>query len=263
MMNSCIKVSALLVGFLCLLTSCVADRAEQTKVIAHRGYWKCEGSAQNSIRSLERAAEIGAYGSEFDVHLTADGVLVVYHDNEIEGKNIQSSTYADLKDLTLSNGETLPTLENYLERAKSLDKLHLVFELKAHQTPERNREAAEASVNLVKKMGLEDRTDYISFNLDACKAFIRLCPDSKVFYLNGELSPKELKALGFAGLDYHYNVLREHSDWARECQELGLQVNVWTVNEEPLMEEMIAWGANYLTTDHPEEALALINKPNK
>ena len=58
-MNSCIKVSALLVGFLCLLTSCVADRAEQTKVIAHRGYWKCEGSAQNSIRSLERAAEIG------------------------------------------------------------------------------------------------------------------------------------------------------------------------------------------------------------
>ena len=196
MMNSCIKVSALLVGFLCLLTSCVADRAEQTKVIAHRGYWKCEGSAQNSIRSLERAAEIGAYGSEFDVHLTADGILVVYHDNEIEGKNIQSSTYADLKDLTLSNGETLPTLENYLERAKSLDKLHLVFELKAHQTPERNREAAEASVDLVKKMGLEDRTDYISFNLDACKAFIRLCPDSKVFYLNGELSPKELKALG-------------------------------------------------------------------
>ena len=164
-MNSCIKVSALLVGFLCLLTSCVADRAEQTKVIAHRGYWKCEGSAQNSIRSLERAAEIGAYGSEFDVHLTADGVLVVYHDNEIEGKNIQTSTYADLKDLTLSNGETLPTLESYLERAKSLDKLHLVFELKAHQTPERNREAAEASVNLVKKMGLEDRTDYISFNL--------------------------------------------------------------------------------------------------
>ena len=52
-MNSCIKVSALLVGFLCLLTSCVADRAEQTKVIAHRGYWKCEGSAQNASGVLE------------------------------------------------------------------------------------------------------------------------------------------------------------------------------------------------------------------
>ncbi|MDR2680038.1 MAG: glycerophosphodiester phosphodiesterase, partial [Tannerella sp.] len=46
------------------------------KVIAHRGYWQTYGSAQNSIRSFERAAETGVYGSEFDVHMTADSVLV-------------------------------------------------------------------------------------------------------------------------------------------------------------------------------------------
>ena len=43
---------------------------------------------------------------------------------------------------------------------------------------------------------LAKRTDYISFNMDACKEFIRLCPKSEVSYLNGELSPMELKELG-------------------------------------------------------------------
>lgn len=119
---------------------------DNTKVIAHRGYWKTEGSAQNSIRSLERASEIGAYGSEFDVHLTADNVLVVYHDNDIQGKHIQSCTYDELKDLQLSNGEKLPTLEQYLKRAKKLKNIRLIFELKSHDTPERNRDAARLSV---------------------------------------------------------------------------------------------------------------------
>ena len=45
----------------------------QTQVIAHRGFWKTEGSAQNSITALKKAAEAKVYGSEFDVQLTADG----------------------------------------------------------------------------------------------------------------------------------------------------------------------------------------------
>ena len=65
-----------------------------------------------------------------------------------------------------------------------------------------NRDAARLSVQMVKRMKLAKRTDYISFNMDACKEFIRLCPKSEVSYLNGELSPMELKELGFTGLDY-------------------------------------------------------------
>ena len=87
---------------------------DNTKVIAHRGYWKTEGSAQNSIRSLERASEIGAYGSEFDVHLTADNVLVVYHDNDIQGKHIQSCTYDELKDFT--DDEKLEKSDDFAEQ---------------------------------------------------------------------------------------------------------------------------------------------------
>ena len=55
---------------------------------------------------------------------------------------------------------------------------------------------------MVKKMGLENRMEYITFSLHAMKEFIRLAPaGTPVYYLNGELSPKELKELGAAGLD--------------------------------------------------------------
>lgn len=247
--------------FLLLLGLCMAgilSAQEGTKVVAHRGYWKVEGSAQNSVRSLECASEINAYGSEFDVHMTADDVLVVYHDNEIQGKNIQQSTYKELKDLRLSNGEKLPTLKKFLKRAKKLKNIHLVFELKSHATPARNREAARASVAMINKMKLTDRTDYISFNMCACKEFIRIAPQNKVFYLNGELDPNSLKKMGFAGLDYHYKTIQEHPEWIKQCKDLQMQSNVWTVNETEVMQEMIELGLDYITTNEPESLQNLL-----
>ena len=71
-----------LLFLLCVLVAVPVSAKRKTKIIAHRGYWKTEGSAQNSIRSLERANEIKVYGSEFDVPLTADNVPVVFHDRK-------------------------------------------------------------------------------------------------------------------------------------------------------------------------------------
>ena len=130
---------------LALLLATTVSAKGKTKVIAHRGYWKTEGSAQNSIRSLELAKEIKVYGCEFDVHLTADNVPVVFHDQHINGKDIQKTSYAELKDHKLPNGETLPTLEQYLKRAKKVKRIKLIFELKSHATPERDREAHEGA----------------------------------------------------------------------------------------------------------------------
>lgn len=223
---------------------------ETTKVIAHRGFWKAEKSAQNSIKSLSMADDISVYGSEFDVHLTADNVPVVFHDNKFHGYPIQQSLYADLKGIPLGNGETLPTLDSYLAKGRLL-KTKLIFELKAHETPERNREAARASVDMVNKYGLQARTEYITFNLDAAKELIRLSPNTPVYYLNGELAPKELKELGFAGLDYNYKKMIENPQWFKEAKELGLKINVWTVDDEKMMEDMIRQGADFITTDEP------------
>jgi glycerophosphoryl diester phosphodiesterase len=244
-----------LTGVLLCLPLAAQDRA---LVIAHRGYWQSRGSAQNSIVSLEHADEINAYGAEFDVHLTEDGVLVVHHDGAIEGIEIQKAPYAAIKDLALPNGEKIPTLREYLEAARRTH-VQLIFELKPHATPERNREAARISVELVKEKKLQQRTEFITFNLDAGKELIRLAPDAEVYYLNGELSPKELKELGFAGLDYHFDMMKKNPQWFKEAKALGLGINVWTVNDIALMREMLDAGADFITTDIPGEALRFIS----
>lgn len=251
-----------LIGLACLAMASWVSAKSPMKVIAHRGYWKTEGSAQNSLRAIERAAEIKAYGSEFDVHLTADNVLIVNHDNDIQGKHIQTSTYAELKDLKLANGEKVPTLEQYLLKFKEKgnQKIRLVFELKAHATPERNREAARLCVEMVNQMKLAKRTDYISFNLDACKELIRMAPKAEVYYLNGELTPKELKDLGFAGLDYHFKVLQAHPEWIEQCKALKLKTNAWTVDDPAIMRELRDKGVDFLTTNLPEEALQIVSE---
>ena len=63
-----------------LLTLCVGEINAQPQIIAHRGYWKTEGAAQNSIAALLKADSIGVYGSECDLWLSSDGVPVVNHD---------------------------------------------------------------------------------------------------------------------------------------------------------------------------------------
>ena len=44
------------------LVFCACYVQAQTQVIAHRGFWKTPGSAQNSITSLQKADSIGCYG---------------------------------------------------------------------------------------------------------------------------------------------------------------------------------------------------------
>lgn len=73
------------------------------------------------------------------------------------------------------------------------------MELKKHNNKKRETKAVEEIIALVKQLGLEKRMEYISFSLHATKEFIRLAPaGTPVFYLNGDLSPQELKALGCA-----------------------------------------------------------------
>nr|WP_320058497.1 glycerophosphodiester phosphodiesterase family protein [uncultured Bacteroides sp.] len=223
----------------------------QTQAIAHRGFWKTDGSAENSLTSLIKADSVGCYGSEFDVWLAEDNELVVNHDSSYQGKSMEKTPSTELVTLKLKNGENLPTLEQYLKRGKTL-KTHLILELKAHSTPERETEAVKRIIKMVKSMGLANRIEYISFSLHAIKEFIRLAPaGTPIFYLEGNLSPQQLKEIGATGADYHLSIFRKNPDWIAECHKLGLKTNVWTVNKSEDFEWLISNKVDYITTNEP------------
>lgn len=238
---------------------CTVALVAQPKVVAHRGYWKAEGSAQNSVTSLTKAASIGAYASEFDVWLTADNKLVVNHDALFKGVDMAASKGRQATAVVLDNGESLPTLDQYLKAACRFPDTKLVFELKSLNSDEREALAVKKSLKLIRKYHLEDRTCYISFSLNACDEFVRQAPKgSRVYYLNGELEPAELLKHGFAGMDYSKKVLRTHPEWVAECRELGLESNVWTVDSDEDLRYFVGQGVDYITTNYPELLQSII-----
>ena len=231
----------------------------QTKVVAHRGYWKTEGSAQNSLASLVKADSIGAYGSEFDVWLTADDHLVVNHDRVFKGVDFPKASMGEILSIRLDNGEKVPTLEEYLVKASRHPDIRLVLEVKTHGNDSvRQTLACQKIVDMVNSFKLQKRVDYIAFSLFACKELHRLSPSTPVYYLNGDLSPEEVKKLGFAGLDYSYKVFEKHPEWIEEATKLGLEVNVWTVDDPEMMKRLIRQNVDYITTNDPERLQELL-----
>lgn len=231
--------------------------APTTQVIAHRGYWDTHGSAQNSLASLEKADEIGAYGSECDVYLCPDGELMVFHDPHVNingtMREIERTPSTVLRQAVLANGETMPTFAAYLDKFKQCKQTKLIIELKAQKIDKRGSETLAAKiVEMVKRTGVEERVEYITFNRDAMLKLIELDPEAKVAYLTGDLSPAEAKAVGCTGIDYSLDKMKQNEHWFREAREAGLEINVWTVNKTDDMRYLIGQGVDYITTDAPE-----------
>lgn len=228
--------------------------SKKIAIVAHRGFWNCEeaGKAKNSIASLAQAQANGFWGSEFDVNMTSDGVLVVYHDNSIKGKRIEEHTFADFSDVRLANGECLPTLDSYLDQALK-KKIMLVFELKPHSTKEIEDKAVEASIQMLKEKGLlkKNRVMFISFSINVCKEFSKRLPGFTVQYLGEDLTASQVWEEGVNGIDTNYKVLTKDNSRYDDARSHGMSVNVWTVNKEEVMQSVIALGVDQITTDQP------------
>ena len=247
---------ALIICILCFTN--LYSYAQVTQVVAHRGYWDTPNNNQNSITALKRAQSIPVYGSEFDVNMTSDGVMIVSHGPKLETiADVQKASYKEVKKLRLKNGEKVPTLKEYLKQGKKGD-IKLIFELKVHPAGEKENLAVKKSADMVKKMKLQDKVEFISFSLEACKQLAQLMPECRVQYLNGKIPPKELKEMGIMGLDYHYSQIQKNPQWIEEAHKLGMIVNVWTVNKPELIKEMIDLKVDFITTDAPELVLEML-----
>lgn len=247
------KVNMMICGLLMLCSPLMA----QVKIIAHRGYWNSPNAAQNSVAAMQHAYDAGVFGSEFDVHITTDGEIVVNHDDDIHGTIIEDAKYADIKNMKLANGEILPTLKQYLAAGKKMGNLQLILEIKAHKTAEREDKCVEKCLQLVKEAGMESRVDYISFSMHACEQLVKLNPQARVYYLGSDVAPDVIKQKGFAGIDYYGGALAKNPQWIEESHKLGMKVNAWTITELKDIQKTLASGVDFITTDKPEVAKKL------
>ena len=185
----------------------VTKMPQPAQIIAHRGYWDTEGSAQNSLTAIRKAQELNLYGSELDIWLTTDGHLVLNHDATLNGVTIQNSTFE------------------------------------------------KAAVEAVAESRMQNKVEYIAFDLDICKKIVSLDASAKVSYLAGGIAPETLHTYGISGLDYHIQEFRDNPQWIKQAKDRGMSVNVWTVNSIGDIAEMTNAGVQFVTTDKPLDAL--------
>lgn len=236
----------------------VTEIPKGADVVAHRGYWQTEGSAQNSRAGMHKAIELGAYAVETDIWLTTDKQLMINHDASFGGVSIQNSTSATCKNLTLANGEKMPMLQDFLDILKATDSpIKLFIEIKEHSSADRDREAASAAVALVKANGLQDKVEYISFSMNACEQVIADDPEAQVAYIKGGVAPEVLHAKGYTGINYHMAEFRSHPEWVKQAHDLGMSVTAWTLNSSYDIIDMMNLGVDLVTTDTPVNAMAI------
>lgn len=251
-----------LLTFSCLLlmVSCNKPTSEQTikfadnPIVAHRGAWGTKNLPKNSIASLREAIRLECHGSEFDIRMTKDEVVIVTHDKDYNNLIIEDATYKELAEKKLPNGEMLPTLKAFLLAGmENNTTTGFVLEIKPTATKERNILLTDKVLALVKEIKAEKYVvGYISFGLDILKRIVEVAPGVKTQYLDGSKSPEYLKENGITGVDYLIYKLKIKPETIKSAKEIGITLNGWTANEIEDIDWLLANQFDYITTDFPE-----------
>lgn len=229
--------------------------------IGHRGVKGYE--PENTLVSFQKALEMQVDGIELDVHLSADGELMVIHDETIDrttnGKGfVNKLSLCELKTFRINEASNPRLLS---EPAQQIPTLREVFdlvnqdcfiniELKSYETAEKVVSLIEKYV--VKKNWKYDRFLVSSFDWNAVQ---------QVAFLNdkipiGVLTETDLGlALAFAkfiqakSIHPHFHLLTKEN--TVQMQQKGLQVFPWTINELEDIQKIKTFNVNGIITDFP------------
>ena len=208
----------------------------RTKIIAHRG---CSGlERENTNAAFVAAGQRSYYGIETDIHITADGKFIVFHDDDLKrlcgvDKIVEECTFeelrqyrmTDLDDKTLRGDLCMPSLEEYISICKKYEK-QAVLEIKNPMPAEKVGELVE----IIKALGWYERTTFISFDRGNLLALREKYADADIQYLSYTCTEEEvafMKAHRFDADLCGYCLCPEVVD---ACRKEGIKVNVWTVD---------------------------------
>ena len=229
-------------------------QTQRTLIAGHRG---ARGLApENTIEAFEKAIELGADMVEFDVRRTADGTLVIHHDEDISGTLLQDLSCKQLLEL---KDVRVPTLEEVLRLCAG----RIAVDIELKETG-----CEEAVLKLVSEHANTDEVIITSF-IDSVVARIKEIDSSvRTGLLVGPNLPNPLCAILFGpfplrrcakvGADVvvpHFSLLR--FGFLQRARKRGYPVYVWTVNDEAKMERLIKAGVAAIITDFPDKALEI------
>jgi len=230
---------------------------------AHRG--ASHDAPENTLAAFRLALEMGADGFELDVMLSADGHLVVIHDDTVDRTTdgsgpVRQKTLAALKALDAGArfgarfaGERIPTLQEALDLV-ARSRAFVNVEIKTESL--RGDGLEEKLVALIHRYGLGERLLISSFNPFALWRMRRLAPDLPLALLYAEDQCVYLRDRWFAFLSHPAALnpsfrmaTQEHVRWAKSK---GYRLYVWTVDEESEMRRLIALGVDGIITNKPD-----------
>ncbi|NJN95481.1 MAG: glycerophosphodiester phosphodiesterase [Anaerolineales bacterium] len=252
--------------------------------IAHRGASSL--APENTLAAARKALEIGADMWELDVSVTADGELVVLHDDSLARTTnapllfpdrapwlISTFTLAEVRQLdagswfvetdpfgtiaagavspteqTSLGGEPVPTLREALLLTREHN-WRVNVEIKSLIPPLTDFPVVEAVVRLIESLGMSERVLLSSFVHPFMQQAKTLNPAIAVAALldEGETWPSGLTVDAFH--PHHTSVEPARTQALRRA---GIGVNAWTVNDPAEMERLIAAGVTGLFTDFPQ-----------
>lgn len=232
-----------------------------TQIIAHRGAWKEFALPENSIASLQKAIELKCFGSEFDVRRTKDGILVVNHDPVYFGDTIELNTYADLNKNKLSNGENLPTLENYfIKGTQNNTSTLMICEIKEAVTgSDISQKTTTETIALVEQLGISKKIIYISFGFEIVKTIKRLQPNAIVLYLENNKTINEIINEKINGINFHFSNFISDPQLTTIAKQHNLLIGSWTVNQTDDLNKLVTQGVEFITTNTPAQFLSLVS----
>jgi glycerophosphoryl diester phosphodiesterase len=251
-------------------------------VIAHRGgagLWP-----ENTLYAFEHAAALGADVIETDVHATADGEIVVMHDERVErttdGRGAVSSlTLAELKRLDAGyrwtpdggrsfplrgQGVTVPALREVFE---ALPTMRFNIEPKQSDPP-----ILAPLCRLIREYRMTDRVMVAAFNGSTLERFRRECPEVATSASTSEVGL--FLAMQRSGLARAYSPPMQAlqvpvwaggvrvltADFVAAAHGRNLRVHAWTINDEEEMRRLLDMGVDGLMTDYPDRLLKVLGR---
>lgn len=227
---------------------------ERVWVVGHRGaraLWP-----ENTMLSFQKAIELGVDGIETDVQMTADGQLVLIHDDRVDRTTngnglVQSQSLAELRQLDAGQGQKIPLVSEFLDLVRGTDLL-LNVEMKDYRP-----EAVNQTIAMLAAYGLLQQSVIACFDCRVTTYAHERYGVKTQGFLQHDLKYWE------PGCEAHYysigvGMKDVNCEVADRLRQQGIDPWCWCPDTEEAVQQAIRSGMTLMTCNDPRPALKIV-----